>query len=546
MHRLLIVDDEEIITDALHEVLSSLMPDQLDVCKAYSAKEALDWMSRTRIDIIMTDIAMPGMNGLELSEEIQTYWPRCKVIFLTGHSEFEYAYRALQMPDVRYLLKTDGFAKVTDTVREALYDIHRSNLESKLLEQSREQMYAFEFMAQGGYMRQLLQQSDVLCAEQDTLVKEFGELNIRLNPTDDVMLVLARLSYPEGMKYTERSQVLASARMIWDAYLKDQTSSIGIVDKHSDMLWFIQPLLKINEKPDNHFTRYIEGTLELVQEACRASLGLSIGLTISGASCEWIAVTQQYERLRQLQQFKIGDGISMILRDRSDTDDVLAGKEGGMPSRKGEILSVHLEAGRAEEFFAELGQLSSSVLQHNEYAQRSIEAYYTVALMLYASLNRLGLQGRIDDHAKLMRLDDHASMKEGFCYLKQTAEAIFRFKQSDERDRTSQVIDRICRHIEDNLSEDLSLVRLAEIHYFNPSYLSRFFKQERGINLSEYIDNCRLRKAKELLRDPDLKVREVAVSVGYEAAHSFTRFFKKVTGMTPQEYRDSLSLSDNH
>ncbi|WP_139997244.1 response regulator [Paenibacillus paridis] len=542
MHRLLIVDDEEIITDGLYEVLSKLIPDQLDVCKAYSAKEALEWMSRTRIDIVLTDIAMPGKNGLELSEEILKYWPRCKVIFLTGHSEFDFAYRAFQMPDVRYLLKTEGYEKVTEAVQATLLDIQRSTVEIMLLEQSREQKYAYEFMAQGDYMRQLLQESDALCLEQKEVIAEFGHLNIGLDPTKTVMLVLARLSYPSGLTYTERSKLLASARAIWDSLLKDHVESIGIVDRHGDLMWFIQSGSDGCDKPAVDFGCYIEGVLELIQEACLASLKLEITLTISGASCDWTAVTPQYERLRRLQQLRIGTGICMMLRDHDENMDGISGKEAFVPSRKAEIMAAHLEAGRSEEFYTNWEQLSSMALVHNVQAQRAIEAYYSVALMLYSCLNKLGLQSRLDDHGKLMRLDDHASMKEGFEYLKQTAEAIFQYKQSDERDRASQIIDRICQYVDDHLREDLSLVRLAEIHYFNPSYLSRFFKQERGINLSEYIDTCRARIAKKLLHDNDLKVREVAMSVGYEAAHSFRRFFKKVTGMTPQEYRDSLNL----
>ena len=61
-----------------------------------------------------------------------------------------------------------------------------------------------------------------------------------------------------------------------------------------------------------------------------------------------------------------------------------------------------------------------------------------------------------------------------------------------------------------------------------------------GINLSEFIDDSRIRRAKELLLNNELMVREVALQVGYESAHSFTRLFKKLTGMTPQEYRESL------
>lgn len=116
------------------------------------------------------------------------------------------------------------------------------------------------------------------------------------------------------------------------------------------------------------------------------------------------------------------------------------------------------------------------------------------------------------------------------------------FKRSNEEERANIVVQSLCNYIKSNLEKDLTLVRLAELHHFNPSYLSRFFKQEMGINLSEYIDDSRIRKAKELLMNQELMVREVALQVGYESAHSFTRLFKKQTGMTPQEYRETLLI----
>ncbi|WP_339321045.1 response regulator [Paenibacillus sp. FSL W8-0194] len=543
MYRLLIVDDEDIITDGLYEVFNRYHPERLDVCKAYSAKEALDWMSRTRIDIVLTDIAMPGMNGLELSEEIQKYWPRCRVVFLTGHSEFEYAYRAIQMTNVRYVLKTEGYGKVIDTVQAVLDEMDRARHDSLLLEQSREQLLAYRFMAQGDYMRHLLQNSRVLCRDAEVMVREFGKLDIGLDPAQPVVLVLGRISYPEGRTYTERSEIMSSVRMAWDTYFSDRARSMGIIDKHGDLFWFLQPSVRAEGRLDSHFIRFVEGTLEMIQESCLGSLGLTIGWTLSCEACRWECLTRQYERLRELQQLRIGSGGAIIVRDGFEPLDGLAGKESFADSQKAEVLKAYLESGRNEEFLQELEEVAGNALKMNGNAQLTIETYYTVALMLHSCIGRMGMHGRIDDAGQLMRLNDHPTMEAAFGYLKRVAESIFLSKQTQERDRASLIVDRICEYVEEHLSEDLSLVRLAEIHYFNPSYLSRFFKQEKGINLSDFIDKCRVKKAKEMLRDNDLKVREVALSVGYEAAHSFTRFFKKATGLTPQEYRDTLSLN---
>jgi len=548
MYRLLIVDDEEIITDGLYAVFSRFMPEQLDVVRTYSAQEALDWMARTRIDIVLTDIAMPGMNGLEMTERILSYWPRCRVIFLTGHSEFEYAYRAIQMPNVKYLLKTEGYDKVQSTVREVVQDIHRDNFEYLLLEQSREQAYAFEFMAQSDYLRMLLHESQLFGSEPEALAQDFRKLNIGLDPARPVVLVLGRLSFPEGKSYSQRSEIVAAARRLWDGHLSGHTRSIGIADRYGDIVWFLQPASRGEEPYEDRLNRYLVGTLELIQEACIESLRLTIGFTFSGADCEWGAVTSQYERLRRLHQLKIGDGVAMVQRDLSEPSNGSSGaygRDSSLPAHKAEHLAAHLEAGRSAEFYEILDELTAAMLDNNgsASARRTAETYYAVALVLFSHINRWGLHDRIGECGKLMRLDDHPSMREGFRYLRHTAEQVFSFKLQEERDRATQVIDRICQYIEDHLSEDLSLVRLAEIHYFNPSYLSRFFKQERGINLSEYIDRCRVVKARELLRSSEYKIRDVASAVGYEAAHSFTRFFKKMAGMTPQEFRDNLIAS---
>ncbi|URN93126.1 MAG: response regulator [Candidatus Pristimantibacillus lignocellulolyticus] len=540
MYRLLIVDDEEIITEALYEVFNQSMSDELDICKAYSATEALNWLARTRVDIVLTDIRMPGMSGLELMEEIRMFWPRCRVVFLTGYSEFEYAYQAIQKLNVRYLLKTEGYTKVTQTVQEVIQEINTENQMNNLLQQSQEHMDTLKFLEQGEYFRNFLHDSYTTDEIQNLLVLEFEGLNIDLDAKVPVVLVLGHLSYPSEVAYVKRSEMITLTRAIWNSFMVDQINCVTLVDKHGDLLWLLQTSEQADEKFSNHLIRYLEGTLELIQQACLESLGVSISFTISGSACEWSEVTKQYERLRQMQKMKIGDGISLIQIDRNEQTNTSNLNEGFRLAPKIEVLSAHLDAGRSEEFILCFNEVTQQTLRNSDLVQRTIETYYSIALMLLTHINRYNLRHSIGDYSKLMRFDEHMSIQEASQYLQLLAERIFKHQSLDERDRSTMIIQKICRFIQEHLSEDLSLVRLAELYYFNPSYLSRFFKQEYGIKLSEYIDECRTRKAKELLCNGDLKVRDVALLVGYDAAHSFTRFFKKTTGMTPQEYRDSI------
>lgn len=538
MYRLLVVDDEEIITNSLYEVFHQWMPDKLDVCRAYSGKEALNWMSRTRIDIVLTDIRMPGMSGLELTDNIRAQWPRCRIIFLTGYSDFDYAYQAIQMTNVRYLLKTEGFDKVMEIVKEILLEIEQDNRIKESIAQSREQVETLKWMEQGDYFRQFMTDSRSLGLDEEVMQKDFQSLMISLNPGLPVWLTIGRVAYSSTQPYTEKKNSYHSINSIWNSYMDDYTQSIGVIDKSGDLIWFMQP--RSEKRSDYRFDLYLEGTLELIQHSCLDSLGLSVSFILSASPCHWENVSSLYDRLRRLQQLKMGESIPMILKDRGMESEGTLTREGADTSHKADILEAHLEAVREEEFMNELHGLSTAVLSGGDDVQIAAESYYAVALLLHAQLNRLGLQDPLFESEKLLRLERQDSMRDAFLYLKQIAERIFEFKRMGERDKTTHVIDRICQYIEEHLDEDVSLVHLAEIHFFNPSYLSRLFKQERGINLSEYIEKCRIRRAKQLLMEGHLKVRDVAAMVGYDAAHSFTRFFKKATGLTPQEYRERL------
>lgn len=536
MYRMLIVDDEEIITDGL-AVIFGKMELELDIYKAYSGREALNLLHRTRVDIVLSDICMPEMDGLELMEHIRRSWPQCKIVFLTGHSDFNYVYQAIQAPGVQYVLKNEGYPKLIEAVMRALQELNDTMQVNDLIRESKEQLNTLETLAQGDYFRHLIHS---VKADQD-MAGDFIRLNIPLDASRPVLIALGSISDPESSRtYMNRRETALAVKFLSEKLLKERTVSLGVIDRYGDLIWLIQPggTEEASQPEDlEQMIKFLEGTFELIQQSCRESLEVGMAITLSAEESAWSRLPVVYDKARQVQHYRAGDGERMVqkvqlneaalpdtLRDRFLRDKV-------------ETLAAHLEAGRKEEFLRLFGEMAEPAGQEctrgNPYLT---ELYYTIALMLMSYTNRWEADQEIGASG-LMQLEVHRTWGEAFRYLEDTAGNLFSVRRSGEQKRAAGVIDRICIYIEENLDQDLSLVRLADVIHFNPSYLSRLFKQERGINLSEYIEELRVRQAKELLRRGELKVAEVGSLIGYVTPQSFTRVFKKWTGTTPQEYR---------
>ncbi|WP_027087997.1 response regulator [Cohnella panacarvi] len=539
MRRLLIVDDEAIITDGVAEVLGKLDIPGLEICKAYSGSEAVEWLNHTRIDIVVSDIRMPEIDGLELLDIIRRDWPRCRVIFMTGYHDFDAVYQAIQVWGVRYILKTEGYAKVIAVLEETLRELDEALQTDALLQQAMEQRNTLETLAHGDYFRHLL--LGIGSGMPENREEDFRKLNVPLRWGQPIMVVLGSVLHAEPGSYVGRQESALAVKLLGDVYLRDRTSCVGVIDRFGDLLWMVQPSGEHADAEGDVFggvTRFLEGTLELLQEACMKSLGSETSFTICSTPIAWETLPGAYDRLRQMQHHRVGDGTSMVLTVEVGPLDKSSQTHERLSIEKLEPLAGLLESGRGEAFIQLLRESSEAVLvKPPPDASQVIEIYYSISLMLLSYINRRQLGNQLPA-AELMSFEAHASWQDAFDYLARTAEQLFALRRTSENSRAEGVIQEICGYIDANIAEDLSMVRLAGRFHFNPVYLSRLFKQRRGQNLSDYIEEARIRKAKALLAEAELRVHEVGMRVGYESPHSFTRFFKKATGVSPQEYRE--------
>jgi len=130
MKNLLIVDDEPEVVEGLVDILKGI--DGLTLHTAYAADEALKIMETMAIDIIVADIKMPGMNGLELCENIHERWPEIRIIFLSGVRDFEIIYRSIRNPTVRYLTKMEPASEIRQTVLQVIQEMDEQRLQKHL------------------------------------------------------------------------------------------------------------------------------------------------------------------------------------------------------------------------------------------------------------------------------------------------------------------------------------------------------------------------------------------------------------------------------
>jgi two-component system, response regulator YesN len=558
MYRLLVVDDEEFITDGMAELLQGNRDMDLDVYKAYSGEEAINLLRRTRMDLVLSDIHMPGMDGIQLLEQIHHNWPNCHVIFLSGYNDFGFIYEAIKYSGTKYLLKSESHDKVLAAVRETLEEIRQEIQTKDLMRRAQQEMEAARETFQTDFCMRLLHGAPESLADTELLEK----LDIRLNREASVLLLVGSLDHSAATKdYALLMQRRFSVRWVLNKYLGGVFHELTVFDDEERIVSLLQPKSVPGEERDaeqryREAVVFLKGTLELVQSACKASINDTVSLIFTDHSVPWKKIAPHYEKLTRLLSFQTGSGSEVLLTDTefdsklfgSDASSILPPDDDAdlqmeelLGQRFEDVIRIQLHSGN-EGSCLELFRPIADYLRREPSRNSGLatEAYLRVAVSLLSYINNHNLTVDLAFHIgqnQLTRPDSFASWTEAANYLATMIRCIFTLQREAGKRRTDTAIAYVQRYVSAHLGEDLSLVRLAEQVYLNPSYLSRLFKQATGTNLSDYIEHMRVKRAGELLVADNMKIQDIAAAVGYDAAGSFTRFFKKTTGMAPQDYR---------
>lgn len=555
MIRLLIVDNERLIVDSLLDLFSQPGKLELELFGAYSAAEALDVLERTKIDIVLSDIRMPGMDGLELQREIVKQWPWCKVVFLTGYDDFDYIQQVMRNGGVDYLLKSEGPDAIVRAVEQAAARLYEAVESERLIRKAESQMQLARPLLLNDYLLEAIQgNTDSLRKMEAT----FAELQAPLSGNCDVMLALGRVDdWRDELSFADKELMLYAIRNIAEEYFSNSARCLTVGLEKNKLLWIIQPKDETEtDESRKRLVRFVQGTIETIQIACKQLLKLCVSFAASHDTSSWEHAPERFHALKRLLGRGLGLGKELILFDSLSSGGIESGPivqthEVRNQLEKLNTMAVFLDNGERQHFYAEYSKLMGLVAgsaDSDDYLQ--LEIYYSLVSLFLSYMNRWGLHaeiGRTIDLGKLARYDAHRSWGEVEEYFTALADILFEQKRIDQLYREDDLIKHVQLYVERNLAGDLSLTRIGEVVGYNPYYLTRLYKQITNEGLTDFIAGARLAKAQRLLANNQMIVQDISKAVGFMTEQSFYRFFKRATQLTPQEYRErnAFSKKDN-
>lgn len=550
MNRLLIVDDMPIIVNGMANLLASHSELELEILRAYTVFEALAIMKRHQVDIVITDIKMPVKTGIDLLKEIKVHWPLCKVIFLTCYDDFSYAKEVVSLGGFDYILKTEDDERIITAIHNALR-ASQSDLDKEyLLKRSRELYNQAKPILQKEYFVELLEGRRPVI---DICADRFKQLDIKLDANQPVYLLLMRLDDSARTESpTEWMRRFFSIQTILEDCMGDKVNIFSVTNNRHDNVWLVQPTSPSAQagRGWEGIFQFIYDTLEEVQNRCISLLQSRMSFMVSAKPIRWASLPEAFSRLDLL--FKTGISLNGgILTTDADvvrhvTRQNVVWSSYGTQRKELRLnrysnLSEYLNNGQEDAFFTLLRELTDEVAEHEESVGAKLEAYHYLSLIFMSYMNRWNLLGEANMQmgvGYLTSFDCRDAWRPYAEYFSKLAGVLFKIRAESQHEQTNHVVNDVQEFIGNNLHFDLSLTQLSSHVHLNPSYLSRLYKQITGISLTDYITEQRIRKARELLSRKDMKIQEISQALGYNSGTAFTRFFKKIVGVTPQEFRD--------
>jgi two-component system response regulator YesN len=528
MLKLVIVDDEKTTRESLAEYIPWNALNIDSVRTARNGAEALGLIEQDPPDILITDVRMPKMDGLELAERVRNSYPACKIIFLSGYADKEYLKKAIHLQAISYIEKPIDPHEVEEVTRTAVC-LHQEETRRKE-EADRIRAAALENKDQ---MREKITRM-LVSGETgtDTLRQTYRDTLPALPPecccTASALVLRWSRTLPEGEKEAARRRILR----IFGEYspFNLPSSFLGFTDAETMAVVVAGRIIEESPRGRGMFRDF----LETVKNASAGRFTGSIG--IGNPVKDLKGLPRSFDSALQAASLSFYRGPWQVLFPAEEHPDKFS-PEPDLFVRFQELL----DDDDGEQAAAVARQLAE---QARRQEALSIDSVRNAFFKLFLAITEVAWEKKFIDPFGdeewtyiWQEVRERPSLAELLQFICTNIEALF--GNDGLCSKSPRKIAEIRRYIRRNYAaQGLSLQSIAEHTGLSRTYLSFLFKDATGGNLNEYITHLRIQKAKELLLDPRMKTYEVAARVGYQDANYFSTIFKKYVGVTPTEYRE--------
>lgn len=535
MIKVFLVEDEIIMRNGIKNNIPWEREGYEFVGDASDGELAYPLIKKTQPDILITDIRMPFMDGLELSALVKKEFPKIKIIILSGYGEFDYAKEAIRIGVTDYLLKPvsakallEAVAKVADQIHgereeEAMMLKHMQDMEENVVLE-KQRLFDDVVTNQIGF-REMLERGEHLgldFAASYYLVMLFKILPVG-NPMDYSKAMVECQQKVEERIHQEDEILLFDRGVEGWALIILGESQEDIEDRAAGLKKILKSLT--SEHKGIEFFGGIGSVVERPNELQKSYLESN-----KAFAARFFTNSNQFVRF---------DELDLVIKDLNESLDIHSVDVSKVNQKS---VSSFLKSGSKEEIDTFVEEYLKSVGEQN-YRSLLFRQYVIINCYLAAKsfLEGLGMEDvllskEVTDVDHIIK--DNRSMERVSYYLRQ----LF-FEAMDLRDKQAErkygkLLGAAVEYIRENYAnEEISLNTVATQVNMSPSYFSSIFSQEMGQTFIEYLTDIRMEKARELLMCSNKKSMEIAFEVGYKDAHYFGYLFKKTMGCTPKEFR---------
>lgn len=531
--KVLIAEDEILVRIGLKMSINWEQHGYNIVGDASDGIEALQLCDQLQPDIVLTDIKMPRMNGLELIKQLNEKHPNIKAIILSNYDEFSYAQQALKLGAVNYILKVDvspdDLIETLNNVRDKYFK-NISYSQSKVRDNSLER-YKF--------IRTLIFGKMSDCEIEHCIKKH--QLQLENKNLVLVILKINNYSSKKNDNYYKNSLLNNSVLEL----IKDCICSEGYgeaIPFADGKFIIILSLPKL--RTEREIEEFSQAIVKRITESIKNILGLTVSMGISNVHQSFKDLNQACEEAEYALSMRFFEGQNYILRYKNieqfdkmdempisiDSPKIVA----AISENKQEVLNKIIE--EAGEFFIS-----------NRTQNEKVRFFFSRLIIEYTDFihatggDYLKVLGQGENPIeKLIKIETITEIIE---YLKLITERLLKYVEQYQSEHKNRIVYKSRKYIAKNYNKDITLTSVAKYLNVNSSYFSKLFKEVTGINFIDYLTRIRVDKAKYYLANTDMKIYQVALTVGYQNAEYFSKLFKQITAMSPKEYRENVGIS---